>query len=100
MGKATTNWSERDIEISVQAYLLMLRAQQSGVTPNKSAVRAIYLSQLNGSRSAGSWERRMCNISAVLDSHDLPYVKGYKPLTNVGKNVHSLIVRAIVRYLV
>jgi len=93
-------WTEREISISVEAYLLMLRIQQSGAKPDKGVIRAIYLPQLRGTRTPGSWDRRMCNISAVFVEFGLPYVKGFKPLKNVGKNVHSQIIRSTLRHLV
>jgi hypothetical protein len=42
----------------------------------------------------------MCNISALLVDLDLPYVKGFKPLPNIGVNVRREISRALIRALV
>lgn len=97
---SSSDWTEREISLSVQAYLLMLRIQQAGTKPNKGAVRLTYLSQLHDLRTPGSWDRRMCNISAVFLDLGLPYVKGYKPLKNVGNNVRSLIIKSALRHLI
>lgn len=59
----------------------MLTKEIRGLNYNKSAHRRALLSQLN-SRSNGSVEFKHQNISAVLLSHDLPYVSGYKPRWN------------------
>jgi 5-methylcytosine-specific restriction protein A len=100
VAKSQNKWSERDIRTSVEAYLLMLRIQQSGLKPNKSAIRDAYLPQLQGPRSTGSWERRMCNISAVFSDLGLPTVSGYGALRNVGKNVRNQVVKATLRCLI
>jgi len=100
MKTSSSDWTEREISISVEAYLLMLRIQQSGTKPNKGMIRSVYLPQLRGSRTPGSWDRRMCNISAVFVELDLPYVKGFKPLKNVGINVRSNIIKSALRHLV
>lgn len=100
MKTSSTDWTEREISLSVEAYLIMLRIQQAGTKPDKGAIRAIYLSQLRDIRTSGSWERRMGNISAVFLDLGLPYVKGYKPLKNVGNNVRSLIIKSTLRHLI
>jgi 5-methylcytosine-specific restriction protein A len=56
--------------------------------------RAVYkaLSDKWG-RTENSYERRMSNISAVLDLYGRAWIKGLKPLSNVGTNVISVINR-------
>ena len=100
MAQRLVTWSQAEIQVAVEAYVLMLRIQQAGLPLNKVAVRNIFLPQLSRKRSAKSWDYRMCNISALLVDLGLPYVKGFKPLPNIGVNVRREISRALIRALV
>lgn len=100
MVKRVDAWSQAEIQVGVEAYLLMLRIQQAGLPLNKMAIRNMFLPQLSRKRSAKSWDFRMCNISALLVDLGLPYVKGFKPLPNVGVNIRREISRALIRVLV
>jgi 5-methylcytosine-specific restriction protein A len=100
MAQRLDTWSQAEIQVAVEAYVLMLRIQQAGLPLNKVAVRNMFLPQLSRKRSAKSWDYRMCNISALLVDLDLPYVKGFKPLPNIGVNVRREISRALIRALV
>jgi hypothetical protein len=59
----------------------MLAAEMRGEAYNKAAHRRALLKRLDG-RSDGSVERKHQNISAVLIGIGLPYIDGYKPLSN------------------
>jgi 5-methylcytosine-specific restriction protein A len=100
MAKRLETWSQAELEVAVEAYVLMLRIQRAGLPLNKTAVRNAYLPLLRRKRSAKSWDFRMCNISALLVDLGLPYVKGFKPLRNVGENVRMEIRRALIQALI
>lgn len=96
---ASNNWSQREIEIAVHKYLHMFCLEQMGANYTKAEIHRELASSVLCERSAGSVERRMSNISAVLDSMGYSYLRGYKPLKNVGTNVTSMIESAINQYV-
>lgn len=97
MARPDDNWSNKELALAVEAYVHMYRMQLSGNTPKKSQVRDIYLPQMAKKRSPKSWDYRMCNISAIFDDLGLKYVRGFKPLRNVGARVRQEIIEALVR---
>ena len=80
-------WSMTEQEICVTRYLVMLAAEQRGTKYVKAHIRRDAIALLDG-RSEGSWEMKCCNISAALNDHGLPWIKGYKPLQGYQ---HSLV---------
>ncbi len=99
MARTGDNWSKKELALAVEAYVHMYRMQLSGNTPKKSQVQNIYLPQMAKKRSPKSWDYRMCNISAVFDDLGLEYVRGFKPLKNVGTRVRQELIEALVRSL-
>lgn len=81
MSNMPSDWSRVEVEAAVADYFAMLRAERSGVSYNKTEHRRA-LSKLLHRRSDGSIERKHQNISAVLIELGMPYVEGYKPLSN------------------
>lgn len=82
-------WSDDELKDAVIAY----RRMQIDLAAGRRVVKkAVYkaLSDKWG-RSENSYERRMSNISAVLDLHGREWISGLKPLSNVGTNVISVI---------
>lgn len=78
------DWTREEVEIIVQDYFDMFRNEMLGLKYNKSSHRRRLIENLNN-RSHGSIERKHQNISAVLISLGLPYIQGYKPLSNFQK---------------
>lgn len=89
MAVDNTLWSDEELKDAVFAYKKMQQDLDSGKPIVK---RFIYkaLSEKWG-RTEKSYERRMSNISAVLDLYGRAWIKGLKPLSNVGTNVISVI---------
>ncbi|WP_147310662.1 HNH endonuclease signature motif containing protein [Cupriavidus taiwanensis] len=83
------SWSDAELQASVDAYKRMARAAAAGERINKSAIYRELESRFG--RKAGAFERRMQNISAVLQDLDSDWVPGLKPLKNVGPNVRPRI---------
>ena len=82
-------WSDDELKDAVVAY----RKMQIDLYAGKHVVKkAVYkaLSDKWG-RTEASYERRMSNISAVLNLYGRDWIKGLKPLSNVGANVISVI---------
>lgn len=89
------NWSQVEIDASVRQYLLMYDMQESGDEFNKAEMNRLLRTAELGSRSKGSVEYRMQNISAVMDSLGHEFLDGYKPARNVGSGVEAMIKLAI-----
>ena len=79
-------WSESEVEAAVADYFDMLRSELTGCPYNKTEHRRALLEQLDN-RSHGSIERKHQNISAVLIEMGMPYVDGYKPLSNYQRAI-------------
>ncbi len=89
------NWSRTEVEATVEDYFDMLRLELSGQKFNKTEHRRILLERLDD-RSDGSVERKHQNISAVLIEMGIPYIDGYKPLSNYQR---SILPDAVYQYL-
>ncbi len=89
-------WSYQEIYASVEAYMELLTAQQSGRPLVKADVRRRWLQGPLSGRTKGSYEFRMQNISAVREALELPLVEGYRPAQNVGVRPRTLITKAMI----
>ena len=79
------DWSDEELKASVASYREMILLDAAGT----SYVRAHYYRQLaeRFGRVEGAFERRMQNISYLLDARGLEWLQGLKPQENVGANV-------------
>lgn len=89
-------WSDDENNAIAAVYLHMLAREIRGEPNNKAANRRETLPKLNG-RSAGSYEMKACNISAVLAAVGLPWINGYKPL---GHGQQRPLARALVAQMI
>ena len=82
-------WSDEEIKDAVIAY----KAMQNEIALGNRVVKSEVYKSLSRKwgRSENSYERRMSNISAVLSLHGRSWIKGLKPLANVGTNVIAVI---------
>jgi len=85
-------WTDAELEAAVKAYLRMLELERKGKAYNKSAINKSLREGILASRSHGSIEYRMENISAALQELCLPWIEGYKPHGNIGRGVKKRIV--------
>ncbi len=90
-------WSEIELEASVDAYLMMLKSETEGIPYVKSKINAELREGPLSKRTKGSVEFRMQNISAVMRELGIAWIKGYKPAANVGEQVKANIKRVILR---
>ncbi|MDA9831915.1 HNH endonuclease [Akkermansiaceae bacterium] len=95
---ADSEWSQQEIDASVEAYMQMLSKELKAEKYNKAAVNRKLREGELFERSRGSLEMRMCNISAVLGAKGLRYIEGYKPRSNVGTRVTTMIEESIQRF--
>jgi hypothetical protein len=80
-GETGKAWNRWEIDAAVAVYIDMLQKERRGEAYVKAhTVRA--LGQVLPARSPGSIERKFQNISAILDEAGLPWIDGYKPLSN------------------
>jgi hypothetical protein len=84
-GPHRVDWADEELQAAVASYAEMMRLDAAG----KPYVKAHYYRQLaqRFGRVEGAFERRMQNISYLLDSHGLEWLQGLKPQENIGPNV-------------
>ena len=75
------DWSNEEVEATVDDYLAMLAAELAGVPYSKAAHRR-KLQKTLADRSEASIEFKHANISAILVEAGFPYISGYKPRSN------------------
>ncbi|MGO6705996.1 HNH endonuclease [Rhizobium leguminosarum] len=89
------DWTDAELFACVVAYRDLQMEEQAGVRVNKTEKRNSVLRGALSSRSAGAYEFRMANISAVLEELGLPTLNGYLSRGNVGAKVVAKIVPMI-----
>lgn len=87
------SWSDEELQATIAAYIEIQEAEKVGSTVNKALAYRVLSSTFG--RSPGAFERRMQNISSVLDAWDLPWIHGLKPMQNIGPNVRPRIARML-----
>lgn len=91
-----TDWSDAELTSAAQAYLKMLYAELDGQSYNKAAVNRQLRDGPLATRTKGSIEFRMQNISAALYEMKMPWIAGYLPARNIGSSVKEKLI-AILR---
>lgn len=79
-------WTDAEQSAICHAYAVLLDAQRNDLKANKAELRRATLPHLNN-RSAGSYEFKMCNISAALVDSGNAYVTGYKPRSGYQRSL-------------
>lgn len=91
---STRDWTQIEVEATIASYMAMLSAELRGETYNKSEYRRNLQALLNN-RSDGAIEMKHQNISAILVSMEIPYIKGYKPLDNYQKRLYDTVAEVV-----
>jgi hypothetical protein len=76
------DWSADEVAATVASYFAMLLAEAKQEPYNKTEHNAQLRQSLRG-RSKAAVELKHQNISAVLNSMEMPFISGYKPRSNV-----------------
>lgn len=76
--KEGTDWTADEIVVLVGSYFLMLAEELAGRDYNKSEYRRGVITAIG--RKPGSVERKLQNVSGILDEIGVPWIQGYKPL--------------------
>jgi hypothetical protein len=84
------DWTDEELQAAVAGYAEMMRLDAAGMP----YVKAHYYRRLaeQFGRVEGAFERRMQNISHLLDARGLKWLQGLKPQENVGANVEPRLV--------
>jgi hypothetical protein len=88
------DWTAEEVETTVQDYFEMLRKEAAGQPYSKSNHNEQLRSTLI-TRSKASIELKHQNISAVLDQLGLPYIRGYKPRSNLQELLRQTVVKYV-----
>lgn len=83
-------WTDEEIRLAVDAYLIMLEKQERGESFVKSEIREAVAPYLP-SRSSKAIELKWCNISAVLEERGMRWVDGYKPLPHLQHRLREIV---------
>ena len=75
-----TPWTETEISAVVDSYFRMLAFEKAGIAYSKADNWRHLMTTVH--RSKGSIERKLQNISAVLDVLGAQWINGYKPLAH------------------
>lgn len=84
------DWSQDEVAAVVADYFEMLRLEAAGTTYNKADHNEQLRTKLL-TRSKSSIELKHQNISAVLDRLGLPYIRGYKPRSNLQELLRETV---------
>lgn len=87
--RAKSGWSDAELLATVKAYKELM----DGLRQNKASTYRELSEQFN--RKPGAYERRMQNISAVLEDSRRELLRGLKPQKNIGAHVRPRLERLI-----
>ena len=88
-------WTDDELRAAIQTYFQMLELELREEPYSKTEFRRRLIAEQLPSRSEGSVEFRMQNISEVLQKLNEPWIIGYKPAEHVGPVVEERIRRII-----
>lgn len=86
-----SDWTDEELRAATEAYLSMLDDERHGRKYSKADVNRTLREGPLSTRTKGSIEYRMENISAVLHNLGRPFIEGYKPHQNLGARVEQRI---------
>jgi len=88
-------WTDQELAVSVMAYRLIQALEASSAKFTKSGIRNFVLDEVGLARSKSSFEKRMGNISSVLEERGSQWIDGYVPMENVGTKISYRIGRLL-----
>jgi hypothetical protein len=86
------DWSEEEVLLVVTDYFDMLKLEMSHIPYVKAQHNRLLRENLH-SRTQGSVERKYQNISSELNDLGLPFIDGYKPLSNAQDLLRVMVRR-------
>jgi hypothetical protein len=94
VSKEGTDWTADEVAVLVGSYFLMLAEGRAGREYNKSEYRRSVIAAIG--RKPGSIERKLQNVSAVLDEIGVPWIQGYKPLPHYQDALVAVVEQQLV----
>lgn len=94
--KEGTDWTADEVAVLVGSYFLMLAEERAGRDYNKSEYRRGVIAAIG--RQPGSIERKLQNVSAVLDEIGGPWIQGYKPLPHYQDALVAVVEQHLLRH--
>jgi hypothetical protein len=94
--KEGTDWTTDEVAVLVGSYFLMLAEERAGRDYNKSEYRRSVIAAIG--RKPGSIERKLQNVSAVLDEIGIPWIQGYKPLPHYQDTLVAVVEQQLLRH--
>lgn len=88
------DWTPEEVQVTVQDYFEMLRLESTGTAYNKSEHNEQLRVKLPA-RSKSSIELKHQNISAILNQIGLPYIRGYKPRSNLQELLRQTVLEYV-----
>ena len=85
-------WTDDELLRAIEAYLDMLRAELNGQPYSKAQINRDLRAGPLATRTKGSIEFRMQNISAALYELKMPWIVGYLPAKNIGNTVKEKMI--------
>jgi hypothetical protein len=92
------DWSDAELDVCVRQYSKAVQMKGAEREVDRAAYIRGALRDGLKPRGSGSVQRRMCNISAVLELNGRPWVIGWPPLRNVGTGVTPRIETLLKKY--
>jgi len=92
---SNTYWTDEELISAIRAYLDMLRAELNGESYSKAEINRQLRAGALATRTKGSIEFRMQNISAALYELKMPWIAGYLPAKNIGSAVKEKMVELL-----
>jgi hypothetical protein len=89
-GETGKPWTDDEIGLVVTVYFDLLAAELRGERPVKVS-RVRELQELMPARTVGSIERKMSNISSVLEQRQQAWIDGYKPLSHIQSALEPVV---------
>lgn len=94
--KEGTDWTADEVAVLVGSYFLMLAEERAGREYNKSEYRRGVIAATG--RKPGSIERKLQNVSAVLDEIGVPWIQGYKPLPHYQDALVAVVEQQLLQH--
>lgn len=85
------NWTDDELGAAIDTYFVMLANEAEGRAYKKTDLIGTLRATVLRTRTKSSVERRMQNISSVLEELCVEWIDGYKPLSHVGTGVNDKI---------
>lgn len=90
LGQTGEAWTDGEIALTVSTYAQMLRMELRGERYSKVDLVRGLLAALPA-RSQGAVERKLQNVSAVLDESGLEWIDGFKPLHHYQQELRAVV---------